>query len=455
MAGLTLGDIASVVDGRLVDAAADVTVDGPVVIDSREVRPGALFAALEGEHVDGHDYAASSIADGAVAVLATRDVDVPSILVDDVTAALAALARHVLDRLREQGNLTVVGITGSAGKTSVKDMLGSVLSAAGPTIAPQGSFNNELGVPLTVLRADEETRYLVVEMGARGIGHIAHLCRIAPPEVGVVLNVGSAHASEFGSPEATAQAKGELVEALPPYGTAVLNADDVRVAAMAARTAARVASFGRAGEDIRFLGAPELDAQGHPHLQVIVDGEEHDLTVPQLGEHQVVNAAAALAAARAAGVSTEDALASLAAAGAGSPMRMERHVREDGLTVLNDAYNANPESMAAALRTLAAVAPGDRGVAVLGAMLELGDASEEHHEVVGRLAATLGVGRVLVVGDEAAPIARGAGSIAEVVPTADAAIRRLMASLRPDQVVLVKASRGERLERVAEALLAD
>lgn len=455
IAGLTLGEIATVVGGRLVGASADVTVDGPAVIDSREVRPGALFAALAGERVDGHDYAASSVDAGAAAVLASRDVGVPAILVEDVTVALAALARHVLDRLRADGGLTVVGITGSAGKTSVKDMLGTVLSAAGPTIAPQGSFNNELGVPLTVLRADEETRYLVVEMGARGVGHIAHLCRIAPPEVGVVLNVGSAHASEFGSPEATARAKGELVEALPPSGTAVLNADDALVAAMASRTAARVATFGRDGDDVQFLAPPELDAEGYPHLRVRVDGEELDLTVPQLGEHQVVNAAAALAAARAAGVSTRAAREALAAAVPGSPMRMERHVRADGLVVLNDAYNANPESMAAALRTLAAVAPGERGVAVLGAMLELGERSEEHHESIGRLAASLGVGRVLVVGDDAAAIARGAGSIAEVVPTADAAIRRLMPSLRSDQAVLVKASRGERLERVAEALLAD
>ncbi|WP_293786136.1 UDP-N-acetylmuramoyl-tripeptide--D-alanyl-D-alanine ligase [uncultured Aeromicrobium sp.] len=455
IAGLTLGDIATVVGGRLQDASATVHVDGPVVIDSRQVRPGGLFAALAGERADGHDYAASAIAGGAVAVLATRQVDAPAILVDDVTAALADLARHVLDRLREGGELTVIGVTGSAGKTSVKDMLGAVLEHAGPTIAPQGSFNNELGVPLTVLRADETTRYLVVEMGARGVGHIAHLCRIAPPEVGVVLNVGSAHASKFGSPEATAEAKGELVEALPPSGTAVLNADDPLVAAMAARTAARVATFGREGDDVRFVGVPELDADGHPHLRVLVDGAEHDLMVPQLGHHQVINAAAALAAARAAGVPTAGAVAALAAARAGSPMRMERRVRADGLTVLNDAYNANPESTAAALRTLAALAPDGRGVAVLGAMLELGDRSEDHHEAIGRLASSLGIGRVLVVGEQAAPIARGAGSIAEVVPTADAAVRKLMDSLRSDHVVLVKASRGERLERVAEALLAD
>ncbi|RLV56072.1 UDP-N-acetylmuramoyl-tripeptide--D-alanyl-D-alanine ligase [Aeromicrobium phragmitis] len=455
MAGLTLGEVARVTGGRLAGVSADAVVTGPVVIDSRQVRAGALFAALPGERVDGHDYAASSIQDGAVAVVAAREVGVPAILVEDVTVALADLARHVLSRLRENGTLTVVGVTGSAGKTSVKDMLNAVFSAAGATVAPQGSFNNELGVPLTVLRAAEDTRYLVVEMGARGVGHIAHLCRIAPPDVGVVLNVGSAHASEFGSPAATAQAKGELIEALPPSGTAVLNADDPLVAAMAVRSDAEVVTFGAAGNDVRFLDAPELDADGHPHLRVLVDDQEIDLTVPQLGEHQVVNAAAALAAARASGVATALAARALAGASAGSPMRMERHVRADGLTVLNDAYNANPESTAAALRTLATVAPGDRGIAVLGAMLELGDRSDEHHEAIGRLAASLGVGRVLVVGDEAAAIARGAGSIAEVVPTADAAIRRLVPSLRADQVVLVKASRGERLERVAQALLAD
>lgn len=454
IAGLRLDEIAEVVEGTLVGGATDAVVDGPVVIDSRQVRPGSLFAALAGERVDGHDYASRAVFEGAVAVLASREVDAPAIVVTDVTEALARLARHVLRRLREDGSLTVVGVTGSAGKTSVKDMLGAVLAAEGPTIAPEGSFNNELGVPLTVLRADQTTRFLVVEMGARGIGHIAQLCRIAEPDIGLVLNVGSAHASQFGSVQATAQAKGELVESLPGAGVAVLNADDPLVAAMATRTGARIASFGRAGQDVRFLSEPRLDASGQPRLRIEVDGREHELTVPQVGEHQVVNAAAALCAARAAGIDTEAALSVLANAVPASPMRMQRQLRDDGLLVLNDAYNANPESMAAALRALAAIAPRGRGVAVLGAMLELGEDSAERHEAIGRLAAELEVGRVVVVGEQAEPIARGAGAIAEVVPSPAAAVRTLVSSLRPDQVVLVKASRGERLERVAEGLLA-
>lgn len=450
MIATTLAELADATSGRVVGDDA-LVVEGPAVVDSRRVTPGSLFVAVAGEHVDGHDFVDAALAAGAVATLATRAVPGPHVIVEDPVEALGRLAQARLAVLREHGGLDVVAITGSQGKTSVKDLVAHVLATHGPTVAPEGSFNNELGVPLTVLRAGADTRHLVLEMGARGIGHIAHLCRIAPPDVAVALNVGSAHAGEFGSLERTAQAKGEIVEALGEGGTAVLNADDHRVAAMASRTRGRIVTFGRAG-DVRLVGDVTLDDAGHPHFTAEVDGTEYDVTVPQLGRHHAMNALATLAIATSVGVPAADAVRALATAGAHSPMRMERHETASGAVVVNDAYNANPESMAAALQALAELAPG-RGVAVLGEMLELGEDSDAAHERVGALAASLGLARVVAVGDGAAAIARGAGTIGTAVPDVDAAVETVAASLGAGDVVLVKASRGVRLERVADALL--
>jgi UDP-N-acetylmuramoyl-tripeptide--D-alanyl-D-alanine ligase len=369
------------------------------------------------------------------------------VVVTDVTDSLGLLARDNLDH----SSALVIGVTGSHGKTSVKDLLAHLLEPSGPTIAPVGSFNNLWGVPLTVLRTDSSTRFLVVEMGARGVGHIAELCQIAPPDIGVVLNVGTAHLGEFGSPEGIALAKGELVEALPADGVAVLNADDRLVAAMAERTTARLLTFGVSGDVA--VGAVTLDDAGEPHFTLAHEGVVAEVHVPQIGAHHAMNAAAAAAAAIAAGLDLSTIAERLGTAGASSPMRMERHVRADGLVVINDAYNANPESMAAALRAVADIGHG-HAVAVLGEMLELGDRSADAHREIGRLAADLGFARVLVIGQGAAPIADGAGTIAELVEDVDVAISTLSASLHTDDVVLVKASRGGRLERVAQALLA-
>lgn len=418
-----------------------------VVIDSRAVEAGTLFAALAGEHVDGHEFASAAIESGASAVLASRQLDVPCVVVADVTAALAALARDN----RSRTSASVIGLTGSQGKTSVKDLLAHILEASGPTIAPPGSLNNELGVPLTVLRADAATRFLIVEMGARGVGHIADLCAIAPPKVGLVLNVGSAHVGEFGSAEVIAQAKGELVEALPADGVAVLNADDPLVSTMASRTSARVLTFGTEGDVA--LGPVSRDEDGQPHFTLTYEGTTVDVYVPQIGEHHAINAAAAASAAIAVGVDLEIIAMRLSSATAASPMRMEHHVRGDGLVVINDAYNANPESMAAALRAVATLGKG-QPIAVLGEMLELGEASRDAHFATGRLAADLGYVRVIAVGPGAAAIAEGAGEIGETTEDVDTAVEVLSASLRADDVVLVKASRGGRLERVALALLA-
>jgi UDP-N-acetylmuramoyl-tripeptide--D-alanyl-D-alanine ligase len=444
----TLAEIAQVTGGEL-RGDGTVRLHGPASIDSRHVEHRGLFAALAGEHVDGHDFAVVAHEAGAAAVLASRPVEAPCVVVPDVTVALGRLATWMLKRIP----LTVIAITGSAGKTSVKDLVAQLLEPSGATVAATGSFNNELGVPLTVLRADEQTRFLVVEMGARGIGHVAHLCEIAPPDISVVLNVGSAHLGEFGSRAAIAEAKGEIVEALAPDGVAILNADDPAVAQMALRTSARVLTFGESG-NVQFTNV-QLDDQGEPTFELTHAGDSVSVHVPQVGAHHAANAAAAAAVAVAVGIDLATIGRRLGEARERSEMRMARKTRSDGVLVIDDTYNANPESMAAAVRAAAHLrdARGGRVAAVLGEMLELGsDAPARHHEI-GELAAELGIDLVVAVGEGAAPIAAGAGERAVSASDVDEAARTVSAWLRPDDVVLVKASRGAHLERVTVALL--
>ena len=457
MIAVTLAEIAAATGGKLADAPdPGMVVTGPVVVDSRSALPGGLFVAVRGEHVDGHDYAGAAVAAGAVAVLASRPLGVPAIVVPDVVAALGRLARAVLDRAPQ---VQVVGITGSSGKTSTKDLLAQVLERAGPTVAPPGSYNNEIGLPLTVLGIAPDTRHLVVELGARGLRHIAALCAVAPPSVGVVLNVGSAHLGEFGSREAAASAKGELVEALPADGVAILNADDPLVRAMAARTAARVVTTGwDSGADVR---AQDLafTADGYPRFHLAVDGARESISLRVFGEHQVSNALAAAAAALALGMALPEVAAALSEAGPRSRWRMEVTERPDGVTVLNDAYNANPESVRAALKALVTLAGARRTWAVLGEMRELGADAVREHDAVGRLAVRLDVSRLVAVGAGTRPLHLGAvmeGSWGEEsvhVPDIDAALSLLRDQLLPGDVVLVKASRAGGLERLAQALL--
>ena len=353
---------------------------------------------------------------------------------------------------------TVLALTGSQGKTGTKDLLAHVLAQAGPTVATAANNNNELGVPLTVLRADETTRFLVLEMGARGIGHIAYLAEIAPPTIAAVLNVGTAHIGEFGGREAIAVAKGELVESLPSSGTAVLNADDALVAAMASRTGARVLTFGESG-DVHWREVV-LDHLGRASFDLGHAGEWHRVRLQQTGAHQVLNAAAAAALALAAGLALEDVAAALSTATGSSRWRMELTERSDGLLVLNDAYNANPDSMRAALEALAGLGASRSGrtIAVLGEMRELGDDHDAGHLEVGRAAGATGADVVVAVGDAASGIAQGAREGGcEVIVTAgryDAAawVRN---NAGADDVVLVKASRAAALEQVAEHLLTE
>lgn len=466
MIALSLAEIAEVVGGQTHDIPdPSVQVTGGVVRDSREAGPGSLFVAFVGERVDGHDFAAAVVEAGAAAVLASRPVGVPAIVVDDVQRALGALARHVVQRL----GATLVALTGSSGKTSTKDLIAQVLRRKAPTVFTPGSLNNEIGLPLTALTATEETKFLVLEMGARGIGHIRYLTGLTPPKVGLVLNVGTSHIGEFGGRAQIAQAKGELVEALPPAeegGTAILNADDPLVRAMASRTKAKVLLFGETDEaDVRAENVRLTDS-GQPSFRLHTPSGASDVTMRLYGEHHVSNALAAAAVAHELGMSAEEIALALSEAGSLSRWRMEVTERPDGVTVVNDAYNANPESMRAALRALAAMgkasqAKGGRTWAVLGKMAELGDEALAEHDAVGRLAVRLNVSKLVAVGGrEAAWLQLGAyneGSWGEEsvhVSDAQAAVDLLRSELRQGDVVLVKASRSVGLESVAQALLA-
>jgi UDP-N-acetylmuramoyl-tripeptide--D-alanyl-D-alanine ligase len=464
---LSLAEVAQAVGASLPPGAdGSATVTG-VTLDSRAVAAGDLFVAVAGERVDGHDFLDAAAAAGAVAALTTRPGGpLPALVVDDTVAGLGRLAALVHARLAAAGLLTV-GITGSSGKTSTKDLLGQVLAAAGPTVSPPGSYNNDIGLPLTVLSADGDTRFLVLEMGARGVGHIARLCAVARPDVGVVLNVGSAHLGEFGSAEVIAQAKGELVEALPEAGTAVLNADDPRVAAMAGRTRARVVSTGRGGDaDVRATGVT-LDDGARARFTLVAGGEEHPVALQVVGGHQVANALSAAAAALAAGMTPAAVADALSEAEPRSRWRMEVTRRPDGVTVVNDAYNANPESMRAALAALAGL-PAGRRVAVLGGMAELGAGAVAEHERLGRDAVAAGVHLLVAVGPDAVGMVTGAtaagarhgegsgsdaGTRVESVPDRAAALDLLSEVLVPGDVVLVKASRSNGLEVLAADLL--
>ena len=465
MIALTLAEIAEIVGGRLRNADPATLVTGRVEFDSREIAAGGLFLAFPGEHVDGHDFVAAAIEQGAVAAIVTRPVDAPSIQVADGFAALAALARAVARRLPDT---TVVAVTGSSGKTSTKDLIAQLLSRLGSTVAPPGSFNNELGHPYTVLLADPDTRFLVLETSARGAGHIAFLAGIAPARIGVVLNVGSAHLGEFGSRAAIATAKRELVESLPGAGgggVAVLNADDPLVLAMRAHTKARVVLFGTAEDaDVR-ADDVTLDDLGRPAFTLHAAGASAPVRLRLVGVHHVSNALAAAAVALECGLSLPDVTTTLSEAVPASRWRMELTERADGVVVINDAYNANPESMRAALQALTSVGRsgdgGGRSFAVLGPMAELGDDGPAEHDRLGRLAARLGVSRLIAVGEQARPIERGAAlegfadGGSSWVPDAETAIAVLREELRSGDVVLVKASRSASLERVALAIADD
>ncbi|MDT5410691.1 MAG: UDP-N-acetylmuramoyl-tripeptide--D-alanyl-D-alanine ligase [Mycobacterium sp.] len=501
MIALSVAQIAAIVGGELADISAeDATsryVTATVEFDSRKITSGGLFLALPGARADGHDHAASAVAAGAVAVLAARPVGVPAIVVAPdphaarraggglagvleydtdgsgaaVLAALAKLAAAVAAEL-VAGGLTIVGITGSSGKTSTKDLLAAVLAPLGEVVAPPGSFNNELGHPWTVLRATAATDYLILELSARHPGNITALAAIAPPAIGVVLNVGTAHLGEFGSREAIAKTKSELPQAVPRSGVAVLNVDDPAVAAMAEVTAARVVRVSRNSQTDVWAGPVTLDELARPQFALHSADSVVDVTLAVHGDHQVSNALCAAAVALECGATLAQVAAALADAGPVSGHRMRVSTRADGVTVIDDAYNANPDSMRAGLQALAWISAGSgggpvgkrRSWAVLGEMAELGDDAISEHDRIGRLAVRLDVSRLIVVGTGRSMSAMHHGAVMEgarglegepeaaIAADADAALALLRAELQPGDVVLVKASNAAGLGALADSL---
>ncbi|PZE57212.1 MULTISPECIES: UDP-N-acetylmuramoyl-tripeptide--D-alanyl-D-alanine ligase [unclassified Curtobacterium] len=497
MIAMTLAEIATAVGGELIGGAqatdvaepGDLVVEGSVETDSRLVRPGSVFFALPGEVTDGRRFVPAAVDAGAALVITPERVDTtaPQIVVADGYEALAALAHEVVTRVRmstadrvdadgRPAPLRVVGITGSNGKTSTKNMLRTILEQHGATVAPEGSFNNHVGAPISMLRVTYDTRYLVVEMGASGVGHIAKLVSIAEPDLGVVLKVGLAHAGEFGGIEATQRAKSEMVTDLPETATALLNVDDDRVASMRDLTAARVVGFGTSAEaDYRITGietdrsgtrftltAPPVRHEGdRPTDATLSGGPDHvDVRLAILGEHHAMNASAALTVAHLWGVPLADGAAALASMTRAERWRMELlQGGPEGVTVINDAYNASPDSTAAALRTLAQIVrPGERTVAVLGEMAELGEYSVEEHDRIGRLVVRLGIGQLVVVGRGAMPIHQAAtleGSWdgeSVYIEDVDDAVRAMQEMLRPGDVVLVKSSKSAELRFLGDRL---
>ncbi|MGC5257840.1 UDP-N-acetylmuramoyl-tripeptide--D-alanyl-D-alanine ligase [Gordonia sp. DT218] len=431
-------EVAAAVGGRLV--GDDVQIDG-AGIDSRSMRSGQLFVPIVATR-DGHEFVAAAADGGASAYLSSQgtipDITLPTITVTDTAAALADLGAAARDRLPER----VVGVTGSVGKTSTKDLLAGVLATTYRTTASEKSFNNELGLPLTLACAPEDTEAVVVEMGARGIGHIDLLCGIARPTVGIITRVEGVHLELFGDIESVARAKGELVEALPVDGLAVLNADDERVAAMADRTDAGVLTFGLSASSDVHASDVTLDDQLRASFRLHTPWGETDIRLGARGEHQVPNALAAAAAAGWLGVPVDDMPNGLLDA-ALSGLRMELVTTPAGVIVLNDAYNANPTSMAAALQSLAAL-DARRRVAVLGTMAELGSDSAAQHAAIAKRAHDLGIEVIAV--DES-----HYGNAARHVANVDGALAEL-SDLAAGDAVLVKGSRVAALERVATAL---
>ena len=463
MIALTAADLVEATGGSLRGVQSSVLITG-VSLDSRTTAPGDIFVAIVGETHDAHDHVAQALARGAVLAMVSRPVDGASLLVDDTVRGLGAIARASLQRLPQ---CRVIAITGSSGKTSTKDIIAQVLAQVDVTVAPEGSFNNEIGLPSTVLKADVSTRFLVMEMGMRGHGHIEYLCGIAPPSVGVVTNVGTAHVELLGSQTQIADAKSELVQALPSDGVAILNHDDRLVDAMRTVTAARVLTYGESeGSDVRAVEVV-LDDLARPRFTLVHGKARADVHLNLHGRHQVWNALAAAAVLVSVGVSVAEAARMLGEVGRASRWRMEVDRTASGTVIVNDTYNANPESMRAALEALVVMSRPSRDVsgrvvrrswAVLGEMRELGSASEQAHRELGQLVADLGIERLVAVGDGTLPLHQGAlesmgpGRV-QWVPDVDAAVVLLRAALAPDDIALIKASRSIGLERVAHALL--
>jgi UDP-N-acetylmuramoyl-tripeptide--D-alanyl-D-alanine ligase len=450
MIPMKASEIAVVVNGAL--HGSDVLVSEAPVIDSRVAIDGSLFLAVQGENVDGHGFVEDAFARGAVLAITSKPVSQRHIIVDDVVAALGKLAQHVRSNLLD---LTVIGITGSQGKTTTKELLASILSSAASTVAPHGNFNNEIGAPISLLHCTEATKYCIVEMGARHPGDIAHLCSIAQPNIGVVLKVGSAHVGEFGSIQAIAETKSELIQSLGPEGIAILGTYDDFTPAMARAHKGKTLTFGESSEcDIR---ATDIEVrEGRAHFDLITPEGRSAVGLRIVGLHQVANALAVASVATVLGFSLDQIASGLSTAESEAKWRMQ--IEElPSLVLINDAYNASPEATAAALQTLALFAQerGGESWAFLGKMHELGESSNADHAAIGTLASELGIDHLVCVGEPEYAATISASSATSVHRCADIAEAIEVANnLSKGDVVLVKASRSEKLEILADAISA-
>ena len=446
MIKLSAREISLIVNGSL-HGDENIMVTQAPVFDSRQAKAGSLFLALIGENTDGHNFCSDAFSNGAVLALTTQVVEQPCVVVSDVMQAVADLAKFVRVQLAD---LMVIGITGSQGKTTTKDLLNYILSSAGETIAPKGSFNNELGVPLTILECNQQTKYCIVEMGARHIGDIATLCEIAKPNIGAVLKVGNAHIGEFGSREAIAQAKSELITSLGSGGTAILGTYDQFTPAMKVADGVAVLTFGERS-DCNVRAADVEIREGRPHFDLVTKSGRAAVGMRLVGLHQIPNALAAAAISSALGLSVDQIAGALSMAELASKWRMEIF-ELNGRLMINDSYNANPESMAAALRTLALFAQerGGSSWAVLGKMHELGPSENSDHVAIGKLVSDLGIDQLLTVSMPAYSHGVASDSDTKVHDLDDKnLVVALLKEMQSGDVLLVKASRAEHFEEIA------
>ena len=448
MIAMKASEIARIIGGKL--HGSDVEVTERAFLSSSQCTKGSIFLAIQGENVDGHDFVADAFSHGAAIAITSKIASEPCIVVPDVTVAIGALAAHLRSELKD---LTVIGITGSQGKTTTKELLSAILGSVAPTISPQGNNNNELGVPITLLQCNADTKYCIVEMGARHQGDIAALAAIAKPEIGVVLKVAAAHLGEFGSLEIIAKTKSEMISSLSPDGVAILGQYDPMTSAMASLHPGKTITFGENSQSQ--IRATDIEIrEGRPHFELVTPEGRSTVTLRQYGTHQIANALAAAAVSYALGLNVDHIAGALSTAEVNARWRMEVRTLDD-LVIINDAYNASPDSMAAALQTLAHLSQerGGESWAFLGNMRELGESSTQAHAEIGTLASSLGVDHLVTVGapDYAIGVADGAQMALHICRDKDEALAYIQYLNRGD-VVLCKASRSDGLEEIAEKI---
>jgi UDP-N-acetylmuramoyl-tripeptide--D-alanyl-D-alanine ligase len=466
MIPLTLEEISVAINAATLNLDSNLKVTGKVVIDSRKVSQGDLFVAINGEKVDGHDFCHEAIKQGAIAVISSKElVGIPTLLVKEGNAAsknvdqptviaLGKLASYLLMKLP---NIFKIAVTGSSGKTTTKDLLFDLGNLIGPTVAPVGSYNNEIGMPQTILECDEKTKVLILEMGAREVGNIKKLCQIAKPDTSILLNIGSAHIEIFGSRELILKTKSEIIECLNAEDVAVLNHEDETFSKQ--KTKAKVVSFGLSGADVSAKNVV-LNDKAQASYELEFEGKVSQVNLKLVGAHQVSNSLAAAAVFLKKGLDIDLVAKTLSNSVAKSKWRMQVEVNSKNVTVINDSYNANPESMKAAIRTLKQAGADKKTFIIVGEMLELGSDSKQMHEEVADLIQKLDVKKTLVVGNGAKIVSDYLSNNAykgrlEFCMDIDSAISKTKEMVEINDVVLVKASRAIGLERVANALMND